>query len=51
MPLTLEPGSDSRQTLQTVKEISNWLANDQVNPEVVDSIGYVSDGGPSSYWD
>ena len=46
MPLTLEPGTDSRQTLQTVKDISNWLANDQENPEIVDSIGYVSDGGP-----
>ncbi|MGJ3701236.1 efflux RND transporter permease subunit [Variovorax sp. AFSI2.2] len=46
MPVTLQPGSDSRQTLQTVQSISRWLADEKANPEVVDSIGYVADGGP-----
>ena len=46
MPVTLQPGSDSRRTLQTVESISRWFANKKVNPEVVDSIGYVADGGP-----
>lgn len=46
MPVTLQPGSDSRQTLQTVTAISRWFADRQANPEVVDSIGYVADGGP-----
>ncbi|KLD72681.1 hypothetical protein Y886_41860, partial [Xanthomonas hyacinthi DSM 19077] len=46
MPVTLQPGSDSRQTLHTVQSISNWLADRKRNPEIVDSIGYVADGGP-----
>ncbi len=46
MPVTLQPGSDSRQTLRTVEAMSRWLADRKVNPEVVDSIGYVADGGP-----
>jgi multidrug efflux pump subunit AcrB len=45
-PLQLQPGSDSRKTLETVKDVSRWLADERVNPEVVDSIGYVADGGP-----
>ncbi|KAF1020610.1 MAG: Multidrug resistance protein MexB [Paracidovorax wautersii] len=46
MPVTLQPGSDARQTLQTVTAISRWLADRQANPDVVDSIGYVAEGGP-----
>lgn len=46
MPVTLQPGSDSRETLRTVKAMSRWFADDKVNPEVTDSIGYVADGGP-----
>ncbi|MBB4124904.1 multidrug efflux pump subunit AcrB [Xanthomonas translucens] len=46
MPVTLQPGSDSRQTLRTVQSISGWLADHARNPEIVDSIGYVADGGP-----
>lgn len=46
MPVSLQPGSDSRQTLQTVQSISRWFADEKSNPEVVDSIGYVADGGP-----
>ncbi|WP_273822799.1 efflux RND transporter permease subunit [Pseudomonas asplenii] len=43
IPLTLEPGSSSRATLQTVREISRWLSGDR---DVLDSIGYVAGGGP-----
>ncbi|MCC4595950.1 efflux RND transporter permease subunit [Xanthomonas campestris pv. phormiicola] len=46
MPVTLQPGSDSRETLRTVQSISAWLADRKRNPEIVDSIGYVADGGP-----
>jgi len=46
MPVTLQPGSDSRATLRTVQAISRWFADARANPEVVDSIGYVADGGP-----
>ncbi|CAM3239770.1 acriflavin resistance protein [Pseudomonas floridensis] len=43
IPMTLQPGTGSRATLQTVREVSQWLSDDQ---DVVDSIGYVADGGP-----
>ncbi|WP_045738894.1 efflux RND transporter permease subunit [Xanthomonas sp. MUS 060] len=46
MPVTLQPGSDARQTLRTVQSISQWLADRKQNPQIVDSIGYVADGGP-----
>jgi multidrug efflux pump subunit AcrB len=46
IPLTLQPGSDARQTLRTVQSISRWLADRKRNPEIIDSIGYVADGGP-----
>jgi multidrug efflux pump subunit AcrB len=46
IPLQLQPGADSRRTLEAVKDVSRWLGDDKVNPEVVDSIGYVGDGGP-----
>lgn len=43
IPITLEPGTSSRATLQTVRDISLWLNTDQ---DIVDSISYVGDGGP-----
>lgn len=46
MPVVLQPGSDSRETLRTVQAMSRWFADDKINPEVTDSIGYVADGGP-----
>ncbi|MCW0379683.1 Swarming motility protein SwrC [Xanthomonas sacchari] len=46
MPVTLQPGSDARETLRTVQSISQWLADRRQNPQIVDSIGYVADGGP-----
>lgn len=46
MPVTLQPGSDSRETLRVAQGMSRWFADARANPEVVDSIGYVADGGP-----
>ncbi|MBO9790176.1 efflux RND transporter permease subunit [Xanthomonas phaseoli] len=46
IPVTLRAGADSRQTLQSVETMSRWLADKRANPEIVDSIGYVADGGP-----
>lgn len=46
IPVTLQPGVDARATLRTVRTLSTWLADRGVNPEIVDSIGYVADGGP-----
>lgn len=43
IPVSLEPGTDSRKTLQRVREISHWLGK---NPQITQSIGYVADGGP-----
>ncbi|MCF5705704.1 MMPL family transporter [Pseudomonas syringae] len=43
IPLTMQPGSSANDTLQTVRDISQWLSDDR---DVVDSIGYVADGGP-----
>lgn len=43
IPITLEPGTSSRMTLHTVRDISRWLSADK---DVLDSIGYVADGGP-----
>lgn len=44
--IELQPGSDSRATLDKVRSISRWLSDKQLNPEVTTSIGYVADGGP-----
>ncbi|QYY80502.1 MULTISPECIES: efflux RND transporter permease subunit [Pseudomonas] len=43
IPISLEPGTSSRVTLQTVRDISLWLNTDQ---DIIDSISYVGDGGP-----
>ncbi|OWQ84780.1 acriflavin resistance protein [Roseateles aquatilis] len=44
--IELQPGSDSRITLEKVQQISRWLSDKKINPEVTTSIGYVADGGP-----
>lgn len=43
IPLTMQPGSPSTATLRTVRDISKWLGDDR---DVIDSIGYVANGGP-----
>jgi len=44
--LELQPGTDSRETLATVRSISKWLGDRAANPDITTSIGYVADGGP-----
>lgn len=44
--LELQPGTDSRLTQATVRDISRWLSDPKINPEVTTNIGYVADGGP-----
>lgn len=46
LSIEVQPGSDSRATLSRVREISRWLSDKRVNPEVTTSIGYVAEGGP-----
>lgn len=48
IPLTLQPGTDARETLSVVRQISTWLADTKANPEVESSIGYVADGDRAS---
>ena len=42
----LPPGTDSRITLQHLTQMSQWLGDAKINPEITTSIGYVADGGP-----
>jgi multidrug efflux pump subunit AcrB len=44
--IELQPGSDARRTQQVVRELSTWLSDSKINPDVSTSIGYVADGGP-----
>lgn len=44
--IELQPGSDARRTQAVVRDLSQWLSDKKVNPEVTTSIGYVADGGP-----
>lgn len=44
--LELPPGSDTRNTEKIVRELSVWLSDKKINPEVSTSIGYVAEGGP-----
>ncbi len=44
--LELQPGSDARRTQAVVRDLSRWLSDEKLNPEVTTSIGYVADGGP-----
>lgn len=44
--LELPPGSDTRNTEKIVRELSTWLSDQKINPEVATNIGYVAEGGP-----
>ena len=44
--LELHPGSDARRTKDVVRDLSHWLNDKNINPEVTTNIGYVADGGP-----
>jgi multidrug efflux pump subunit AcrB len=46
MPVTLQPGSDARETLRVAQAMSRWFADARANPDVTEAIGYVGDGGP-----
>ncbi|KTT35104.1 acriflavin resistance protein [Pseudomonas oryzihabitans] len=43
IPLQLEPGTQTARTLERMQAFSRWLGED---PDIVESIGYVADGGP-----
>lgn len=44
--IDLPAGTRSNRTAANVKKISNWLADQKLNPEVESTIAYVGSGGP-----
>lgn len=44
-----EAGSNTYATTEGVLQIGRWLKNEETNPEVLNTIGYVADGGPRFY--
>ncbi|MDK8265775.1 efflux RND transporter permease subunit [Pseudomonas oryzihabitans] len=43
IPLQLEPGTSAQRTLELMQGFSRWLGEDA---DIVESIGYVAEGGP-----
>ncbi|WP_295461399.1 efflux RND transporter permease subunit [uncultured Pseudomonas sp.] len=43
IPIQLEPGTSAQRTLELMRSFSQWLGEE---PDIVESIGYVADGGP-----
>lgn len=44
--LDLPAGTDIRETSRNLKDLSQWLADKNINPEVTGTIGYAGSGGP-----
>ncbi len=42
-------GSNSNHILKVVKPLSQWLMDKKSNPEIVNHVAYVADGGPRFY--
>jgi len=47
--MELQKGTHISETEQSALEITNWLNDTDINPEVKNSIVYVGDGGPRFY--
>ncbi|WP_145003726.1 efflux RND transporter permease subunit [Pseudomonas oryzihabitans] len=43
IPIQLEPGTPAQRTLELMQDFSRWLGTEA---DIVESIGYVADGGP-----
>ncbi len=43
LPIQLEPGTPAQRTLELMQDFSRWLGTEA---DIVESIGYVADGGP-----
>lgn len=50
MPVTLQAGSDARQTLRTVSELSRWLGDRHANPRWWTASGMLPMAGRASCW-
>lgn len=44
--LDFEAGTDQRETERELRKLTAWLADKDVNPEIVSNVGYVGYGGP-----
>lgn len=44
--LDFEAGTDIRATVDQIEPLMQWLADEEVNPEVSSHVAYVGDGGP-----
>lgn len=42
-------GTTTRTSLATTRKITTWLADKKLNPEVLNTVAYVADGGPRFY--
>lgn len=42
-------GASSRETDRVVRQFSDWLGDKEINPEIVNHVSYVGDGGPRFY--
>jgi multidrug efflux pump subunit AcrB len=47
--LDFPAGTRIDHTAATVEEISDWLGNESVNPEITGTVAYVGNGGPRFY--
>ena len=42
-------GTHANETINTTKKLSNWIQNEELNPEVANAVSYVANGGPRFY--
>lgn len=47
--MDMPKGTHINQTGQVAQRVSNWLSDEQVNPEVKNQLTYIGDGGPRFY--
>jgi multidrug efflux pump subunit AcrB len=46
MSIELPPGSNPKETIALVKRLAGWLNDESANPEIIDHLSYVGEGGP-----
>lgn len=46
LSIELPAGSNSKETIALVKRLTAWLNDKKANPEIIDHLGYVGEGGP-----
>mgnify|MGYP001397580244 CR=1 FL=1 len=46
IPLDLAPNASSTETISSVQRLAEWLNDRKINPEIINHITYVGEGGP-----